>query len=176
MREKFLKRIKPLCILPAVLMMCLIFSFSGQNGEKSSGLSERVARDVLSVTERAFDREWSEKTKEDYVERMQFPIRKAAHMTEYFILACFICLPLYVYGVRGKRMVIAAVLLCAAFAASDEFHQSFVGGRTPAVRDVCIDTAGALLGAGAARLICAAGRKKRAQKSCVCKEGCGAQP
>jgi VanZ family protein len=44
-------------------------------------------------------------------------------------------------------MVFGAVLLgCALFAASDEFHQTFVKSRTPSVRDVLLDVTGALLG------------------------------
>ena len=44
-------------------------------------------------------------------------------------------------------ILFGAVLLgCALFAASDEFHQSFVKTRTPSVRDVLLDVTGALLG------------------------------
>jgi VanZ family protein len=44
-------------------------------------------------------------------------------------------------------ILFGAVLVgCALFAASDEFHQSFVKSRTPSVRDVLLDIAGALLG------------------------------
>jgi VanZ family protein len=44
-------------------------------------------------------------------------------------------------------MVFGAVLLgCALFAASDEFHQTFIKERTPAVRDVLLDVGGAFLG------------------------------
>ena len=32
------------------------------------------------------------------------------------------------------------------YAASDEFHQMFTGGRSPQVRDVCIDSSGAAVG------------------------------
>jgi VanZ family protein len=38
------------------------------------------------------------------------------------------------------------LLGCALFAASDEFHQTFVKSRTPSVRDVLLDVAGASLG------------------------------
>lgn len=40
----------------------------------------------------------------------------------------------------------AVLLACALFAASDEFHQSFVKTRTPSVRDVLLDVTGALFG------------------------------
>jgi VanZ family protein len=37
------------------------------------------------------------------------------------------------------------LLSCAAYAASDEFHQSFVPSRTASLRDVTIDLCGATL-------------------------------
>jgi len=44
-------------------------------------------------------------------------------------------------------MVFGPVLLgCALFAASDEFHQTFVKSRTPSVGDVLLDIAGATVG------------------------------
>jgi VanZ family protein len=51
-------------------------------------------------------------------------------------------------AIRGKMSTLfgAVLLACAVFAASDEFHQSFIKSRTPAVRDVLLDIAGALLG------------------------------
>jgi VanZ family protein len=41
---------------------------------------------------------------------------------------------------------VAAVLLCILYGVSDEFHQSFVPGRTPDVKDLVADGAGAALG------------------------------
>lgn len=43
--------------------------------------------------------------------------------------------------------VIAALLIAAAYAASDEWHQAFVPGRTPDVRDWVADIVGAGLAA-----------------------------
>ena len=85
-------------------------------------------------------------------------MRKCAHVGEYAILALLLWRALRSgLSLRVKMpMLFGAVLLaCAAFAASDEFHQSFVKSRTPSVRDVILDTAGAffglLLGASFAR-------------------------
>ena len=41
---------------------------------------------------------------------------------------------------------ILAVLISACYAATDEFHQLFVPGRSGEVRDVLVDTAGAVIG------------------------------
>lgn len=76
-------------------------------------------------------------------------VRKCAHVTEYAILAFLLWRSLRSFPVLRARttMCFGAVLLgCALFATSDEFHQTFVKSRTPSVRDVCLDIAGALVG------------------------------
>ena len=76
-------------------------------------------------------------------------VRKCAHVAEYAILALLLWRALRSgSAVRAKMStLVAAILLgCAVFAASDEFHQSFVKSRTPSLRDVLLDIAGALFG------------------------------
>lgn len=83
------------------------------------------------------------------IARAQFFVRKAGHVSEYAILAT-----LFWRGLRGGSawttklsiLFVIALLVCAVFAASDEFHQSFVPSRTSSTRDVMIDIAGAFIG------------------------------
>jgi len=78
-----------------------------------------------------------------------FVIRKCAHVTEYAILALLLWRVLrsgITLRMRMSMLFGAVLLACAVFAASDEFHQSFVKSRTPSVRDVLLDVAGALFG------------------------------
>ena len=75
-------------------------------------------------------------------------------MTEYFLLAVAISFPLYVYRIRGIWLFLLAGIFCVGFAGLDEYHQSFVGGRGPSVRDVCIDSSGALIGIILVQLFC----------------------
>jgi VanZ family protein len=75
--------------------------------------------------------------------------RKCAHVIEYTVLALLLWRALRSVPVLRTKtlMVFGAVLLgCALFAASDEFHQTFVKSRTASVRDVLLDVGGALLG------------------------------
>ena len=67
-------------------------------------------------------------------------------MTEYFALAIAVSFPLYVYGLHGILLMFLAGLICVGFACGDEFHQSFIAGRSPSSRDVCIDSVGVFLG------------------------------
>ncbi len=72
-------------------------------------------------------------------------IRKLAHLTEFGVLGLLLYHALK--EIRGGRAVAIActLLLAVAFAGLDEFHQIFVPGRTPSVRDVGLDGAGATL-------------------------------
>jgi VanZ family protein len=91
-------------------------------------------------------------------------MRKIAHVSEYAILALLLWRALRSNPtVRLKTpMLVGTVLFaCAVFAASDEFHQSFVKSRTPSVRDALLDTAGAALGL----LICASFAHGHGQKT-----------
>jgi VanZ family protein len=76
-------------------------------------------------------------------------MRKCAHVTEYAILALLLWRAVRSLPALSMKMSMsfgAALLGSALFAASDEFHQTFVKSRTPSVRDVLLDVAGALLG------------------------------
>jgi VanZ family protein len=76
-------------------------------------------------------------------------VRKCAHVTEYAILSLLLWRALRSGPAVHMKMSLllgAIVLACALFAASDEFHQSFVKSRTPSVRDVFLDVGGVLAG------------------------------
>lgn len=146
MRRILITLFKPLAFLPALCMMYLIFNFSSQTGTDSSNLSLKVTRAVVEATDRLLDENWDDAQKEERVESYHYYVRKAAHMTEYCILAITIALPLYVYGLRGILLILVAGAACVLFAAGDEYHQGFVDGRGPSVKDVCIDSIGAFIG------------------------------
>jgi VanZ family protein len=66
------------------------------------------------------------------------------HFVAYFGLALTL---LWGYGSnylnwRGKLLI---VILCSLYGVTDEFHQSFVGDRTPDIKDLRNDTIGASL-------------------------------
>jgi VanZ family protein len=88
---------------------------------------------------------------EHTVDVVVYDVRKCAHLTEYALLAWLLWRAIRKpkrYDPRpwSWREGIVAVLIVALYAATDEFHQSFVPGRTPLVSDVLIDTIGAVFG------------------------------
>ena len=150
--------LKPLSFVPAVVMMCMIFMFSAQDADESSQLSYEVGVAVLSYANDAFDRGWSSGYIEHLSEVGQHYIRKTAHFTEYFLLAVSVAFPLYVYGVRGISLMFFAGLFCVGFACLDEYHQSFVAGRSPQRMDVLIDSTGIFIGIIITRIVGWTGR------------------
>src|SRR5271169_616616 len=79
------------------------------------------------------------------LESLHFIVRKCGHLTEYFILSLLILRGIRA-GAKGMRLrwALLTILLVAGYASLDEFHQSFVPGRTAAVGDVLIDTSGGI--------------------------------
>ena len=81
--------------------------------------------------------------------QIQFAIRKLGHLTEYAILAMLLWRALRSgarWHTKMSILFVAAGVGCALFAATDEFHQSFVPSRTASPVDVVIDICGAVIG------------------------------
>jgi VanZ family protein len=80
------------------------------------------------------------------IDKIHFLMRKAAHLTEYAILAALLWRALDHGGKRRWSEQVLTFLCAASFAALDEFHQSFVPSRGASKYDVMIDSCGALIG------------------------------
>jgi len=74
-----------------------------------------------------------------------FIVKKTFHLIEYAILTTLSYRALKESGVDKKKAGIYSIIITLLYGASDEFHQTFTIGRDGKVRDVIIDTAGALL-------------------------------
>ena len=86
---------------------------------------------------------------DEAINEIQFVLRKCGHAVEYAVLALLIFRALrhrHDIPVKGWNWSDArlAILFSALYAASDEFHQSFVATRQATLLDVLIDTAGAV--------------------------------
>ncbi|MDE7161186.1 MAG: VanZ family protein [Anaeroplasmataceae bacterium] len=140
MKKKIL-RVVPILIVLA--WMGVIFYFSHQNGNSSSRMSNTVTRWIVNT----FVPNYSSLTNSeqaDILKNTSFVIRKLAHYSEYAILGFFLFSAVYVFTDNEKILIPVVSLLGILYAISDEFHQSFIGGRSPAPRDVVIDSIGVL--------------------------------
>ncbi|MDO4813908.1 MAG: VanZ family protein [Gemella sp.] len=72
-------------------------------------------------------------------------IRKLAHITEYAVLSFFIYAHLVNYkNIRFKEIL--AGFIAVVYAASDEYHQTLIPGRSGNPTDVLIDSIGVCIG------------------------------
>ncbi len=147
--------------IPVIVIACSIFGFSSQQGEESSGLSERAAKVFLHVADEVHIVTLTPDNEATYIENLQTPIRKTAHMTEYMIFTFSLLAALWVWGVRNRKLYVLAFLLVVLFASSDEIHQLFVPGRSGRATDVLIDSVGSMIGLFLVHLTVGK-RKKRA--------------
>lgn len=77
------------------------------------------------------------------IELLHAIVRKCAHLTEYFVFSLLVLRSLRDGRKRQTlKLALITIAIVAAYASTDEFHQSFVPGRTAAVTDVLIDTTG----------------------------------
>lgn len=78
---------------------------------------------------------------------LDWPVKKIGHMIEYGILALLVWRATSgTLGLRARRWHIGIIAaICISYAASDEYHQSFVAGRGSNISDVVIDTLGMAL-------------------------------
>jgi VanZ family protein len=112
---------------------------------------------------------------EQAVNAVQFAVRKCGHLSEYAVLAILLRRALHLGAAQPVahwdwRKVFGALALATIYAASDEFHQSFVATRYASILDVFIDSAGAVMGLGCFWLLLQArnrGPWKAESRSCA---------
>ena len=130
-------------IFTIALVWCILFIFhnSLETSSISSARSHEVMQKINAILAHLNIGPLSEHV-----------VRKLAHFSEYAVLgglyAAAIRLSLNGRSGRGAAALRTGLplLLGLAYAAGDEWHQAFVPGRGPAVRDVLIDFAGVLAG------------------------------
>lgn len=129
----------------AVLWMIVIFSFSAKVSEDSEEMSRSVGMLIGKAVIKEY-KEWPGKRQAAFAAKIDYPVRKAAHASEYALLGILLTGAIMDIRKPWKRQLLACFLIGAAYAASDEFHQLFVPGRSGQIRDVMIDSAGVAAG------------------------------
>lgn len=137
---------KYIWIAAVLCWMLVIFRFSAQPAEESGEISGSLTYQMAEFVNHAFHLDWEEQILLQYAEEWEYPVRKIAHMTEYAVLAVLLLGNWMQYpALAGKRYLLAEAG-AVFYAATDEFHQLFVKGRSGQITDVCIDGIGALIG------------------------------
>ena len=147
--------------LPVLLWMGFIFVMSTDAG--SSAHTSAILEPMVTWIDPAISPEQF-----DFV---HFLVRKSAHLTEYAVLAFLILRalrssPLSNVGRWSMRAAGVTLVASAAYATTDEFHQSFVMGRTASVHDVLVDSCGALVAVVVAGLMARNFKREPKRRAC----------
>lgn len=130
--------------IPVILWMIIIFMFSAQPASDSNHLSVGFTEAIIDALGKVLPINIEISTVNNIVGKLNHLIRKLAHFTVYMILGVLVSRAL----IRSKiaKVFLISFLICALYAASDEFHQLFVPGRGGQLKDVLIDSGGAVFG------------------------------
>lgn len=136
-------------VVTAFLLVCLyfiIFSFSGQDGETSGSLSQKISNECVEILQKVSGKDWTVAFCRELSEYLEHPIRKLAHFSEYA------CMGILVYALwcqwlkRDRRLYALVICWVLLSAIGDEVHQLFVPGRWGSIADVILDTCGGIFG------------------------------
>lgn len=126
--------------LLVILWMALIFYLSHQPANTSNGLSKGATEIIVETVEKIAP------SVDINIKSFNHNLRKNAHFFAYLVLGILVANGLRSSGVSGYRAIGLAILICSLYAISDEVHQLFVPGRGGQVKDIVIDSAGAIVG------------------------------
>ena len=135
---KGIKKVVPWLLV--ALWMMVIFYFSHQPATQSSHLSSGITQMLMDILKKvmpnvAFD-----------VEGFHYLVRKNAHFFVYLVLGLLVVNGLRSSGIKGYKKIGISIAICVLYAISDEVHQLFVPGRAGQIKDVLIDSSGAIVG------------------------------
>lgn len=71
--------------------------------------------------------------------------RKIAHASEYFVLAYLFFRALKEHGLQFYYVIFLSFIGALSYAVSDEFHQTFIHGRSGNIIDISIDGIGIII-------------------------------
>jgi|SRR5699024_1318146 len=129
---------KDIAFILTISWMVLIFYLSHQPASTSSKLSGsfvQVLFEIVSLFPIVIEGD-----------TVHFIVRKSAHFMAYFILGILIMHTVRLFSRLSIFSIVNGFFITVLYAASDEFHQTFIPGRSGEIRDVLIDSAGSLTG------------------------------
>ena len=133
-----------------ILWMGLIFYMSSNTGDDSGGTSEDIVKYIVAKYDKITNA--SQETvkyheSREFMDKANYYFRKTCHFVEYMILSILLlCFVISLDKFIIIKCSLYSLLISIFYACTDEFHQMFVPGRGGNIKDVIIDSCGALFG------------------------------
>ena len=156
MKQTTILLIKRLAVpLAALLWGLFIFLQSAKNGTDFGQMSDGIVlmlQQILPISR----------------EILSALVRKAAHVTEYFIFSALLCISAHQHRLLLRPFDLSVLFIGTMWAVCDEWIQTFVPGRAGCVQDVLIDVSGVIAAFFLFRLLIRSitKKKERNQNSC----------
>ena len=131
-------------IIIIISIMAGISLFSSQTAQESDHLSKNIAKEIV-VQLGILTEEEAKKDADGIISQVNHIIRKLAHFTIYFLLGLILYIVIYNNIYKPFFTLLIAWTISTIYAGFDEYHQTFVSGRGGQIRDIIIDSSGALL-------------------------------
>lgn len=136
-----------------IIWLTVIFIFSSMNTQESNNKSKQTIKQTVEKTTEIsesigiIENNIPPKKIDKAVNKLNVPLRKCAHATEYAVLAILIIFTINAYTNKNYsiRKILLVILICFLYSLTDEYHQSFVQGRTSLFTDCLIDTTGSII-------------------------------
>ncbi len=136
--------------LLVITWMIFIFVMSGMNANTSDDQSKTIVISIVNKYDEIFGASpetlLKHKSKE-FIEEINHVFRKISHGIVYLVLA--VLLMFFLHSLNEHVLYyyyLISVIVCFLYACTDEYHQTFVSGRTGQFSDIIIDCVGALFG------------------------------
>lgn len=140
--DRFVKKIG--LILLVFMWMLVIFMFSNTNSTNSNNLSRSIGENIINITNHLKITNIADSDMDDTITMINRPIRKLAHITEYFVLSILVFNLLKKFKIKVVKYYLTFIL-CFSYSLLDEFHQTFINGRTGQFTDCLIDMIGVIV-------------------------------
>ena len=132
----------------SLLWMTVIFIYSSKEVDESKRESSKYALFLCENFISDYD-ELQNEEKIKVLNEVDYYIRKLAHFVEYALLGFLVAGFIIVGNVKRREnllLFLVAWFIGTLYAASDEYHQLFVPGRSGQFSDVLLDSCGVLTG------------------------------
>lgn len=135
-----------------IICMISIFVLSSMNANESGHKSLEIVEFTIKQTNNIMnkigvsEKLLTDKEIQSIAKKMNNPFRKFSHAFIYFTLAILIFLTLKSFNVKTSKSILITILICFVYSLTDEYHQTFIKGRSGEFRDCIIDTTGSTIG------------------------------
>ncbi|MBQ8892271.1 MAG: VanZ family protein [Bacilli bacterium] len=134
-----------------LIWLIVIFFFSAMDSDNSNQKSKQVINTVVETTinttnDLGIVKEPSDAKRNEIVVTLNMPLRKCMHALVYFILSLLLLNALHLSRFKNYKLYLICVIVCIIYSLFDEYHQTFVNGRTGQLLDALIDTLGSIIG------------------------------